>query len=180
MAIKIGIKWVTAIKGTKTKPITNTRFVGKEFSDDTMKGAVCIRRMAPSFEVLGLQVRHSQARKLYRRARRPIFVDVFAEDAGGRRKVLAKLVRSLYGTGYAPSDTDEVRGFVEYLRVPCKFYLGSMDVEVIAHVDDLFVVENLKCVPHGAAEASEVKCKYAGTETVMDEVQYLGRQRSAT
>ena len=37
-AIKIGTKWVVAIKGTKTKPMIKARMVGKEFDDDTKKG----------------------------------------------------------------------------------------------------------------------------------------------
>ena len=54
-----------------------------------------------------------------------------------------------------------------------------MNVEMIVHVDDLFVVgplENVTKVYHGLAESFEMKCKYAGPETGNNEVEYLGRR----
>ena len=124
---------------------------------------------------------------LYGPARRPIFVDVPAEDPRSQEEgMLAKLVGSLSGTRDAPliwQDClrNEMKrlGFVESLRFPCLFYHSFMNVEMIVHVDDLFVVcplENGKKVYHGLAESFEMKCKYAGPETGNNEVEYLGRR----
>ena len=58
-------------------------------------------------------------------------------------------------------------GFTESLRVPCMFYHETKDVEMIAHVDDLFVVGSLK-------DVQEVYRGSAGPMTGYSEVEYLG------
>ena len=85
---------------------------------------------------------------LYGRARRPIFIDVPAEDPRSQEEgMLAKLIGSLYGTRDAPliwQDClrNEMKrlGFVESLRVPCLFFHVFMNVEMIVHVDCLSLV----------------------------------------
>ena len=67
-------------------------------------------------------------------------------------------------------------GFIESLRVQCMSYHETTDVEMIAHVDDLFVVGCLKDVHGGVADAFEMKCTYAGKETGNNEVEYSGRR----
>ena len=70
-------------------------------------------------------------------------------------------------------------GFIESLRAACIFYHETKDVEMIAHVDDLFVVGCLKDVQEvhrGLADAFEMKCTYAGPKTGNSEVEYLGRR----
>ena len=54
----------------------------------------------------------------------------------------------------------------------------TTDVEMIAHVDDLFVVGWLKHtqdVYRGLADAVEMKNTYAGPKTGNSDVEYLGR-----
>ena len=110
------------------------------------------------------------------RARRPIFIEVPTEDPRSQLDgVLAKLVRSLYGTRDAPLIWQDclrcqmkLLGFKESLRAPCMFYHKTRDVEMIAHVNDLFVVGCLKDdqdVCRGLAGAFEMKCTYAGYKT---------------
>ena len=70
-------------------------------------------------------------------------------------------------------------GFKESLRVPCKFYQETKDVEMVAHVDDIFVVgcsKDVQDVYRGLASAFERKCKYAGPKTGNGEVECLGRR----
>ena len=59
------------------------------------------------------------------------------------------------------------------------FYHETKDVEMIAHVDDLFVVgslEDVQDVYRGLADAFEMKCTYAGPKTGNNEVEYLTRR----
>ena len=73
----------------------------------------------------------------------------------------------------------KVLGSKESLRVPCMFYHETKDVEMIAHVDDLFVAgcfKDVQDVYHGFADAFEMKCTYAGPKTGNSEVEYLGRR----
>ena len=168
-----------------------TRFVGKEFADDTKKGELFSGTPGlPALRYLVSKLAtysHGEARSsvafvdvksafLYGRARRPFFIEVPAEDPRSQEEgMLAKLIGSLYGTRDAPliwQDClrNEMKrlGFVESLRVPCLFFHAFMNVEMIFHVDDLFVVgplENVKKVYHGLAESFEMKCKNAGPET---------------
>ena len=69
--------------------------------------------------------------------------------------VLVKVVGSSYGPRDSPMIwQDRLRfqmkllGFKESLRVPCLFFHGTKGVEVIAEVDDLFVVGCLNDVKH--------------------------------
>ena len=58
-------------------------------------------------------------------------------------------------------------GFKESLRVPCMCYHDTKDVEMIAHVDDLFVVGCLKDVQdvyHCLADAFEMKMHICWTK----------------
>ena len=99
---------------------------------------------------------------IYGRARRSIFIDVPTEDPWSQLDgVFAKLVGSLYGTRDAPLVWQDwlrrpmkLLGFKESLRVPCMFYQETEGVEIIAHVNDLFVFGCLKDaqdVYHGLA-----------------------------
>ena len=59
------------------------------------------------------------------------------------------------------------------------FYHETKDVEMIAHVGDLFVVGCLKDVQdvyRGLAGAFELECTYAGPKTGNSEVEYLRRR----
>ena len=122
---------------------------------------------------------------LFGRARRLIFIEVLTADPRSQLDgVLTTLVGSLYGPRDAPLIwQDRLRcqmkllGFKESLRVRCKFYHETKDVEMVAHVDDIFVVGCLKDVQdvhRGFASAVERKCKYAGPKTGNREVEYIG------
>ena len=122
---------------------------------------------------------------LFGRARRLIFIEVLTADPRSQLDgVLTTLVGSLYGPRDAPLIwQDRLRcqmkllGFKESLRVRCKFYHETKDVEMVAHVDDIFVVGCLKDVQdvhRGFASAVERKCKYAGPKTGNSEVEYIG------
>ena len=88
------------------------------------------------------------------RVRRPTFIEVPTADPTSQLDgVLATLVGSLYGRRDAPLIwQDRLRcqmnllGVKESLRVRCKFYHETKDVEMVAHVDDIFVVGCLKDV----------------------------------
>ena len=174
------------------------RLVGKEFADDTKKGELFAG--TPGLPLLRYSVSKRATNKcseerecvgamdvknafLYGRARRPIFIEVPAEDPRSQLDgVLAKLVGSLYGTRDAPLIwQDCLRGqmkllrFIESLRAPCMFYHETKDVQTIAHVDDLF-----EDVYRGLADAFEMKCTDAGPETGNIEVEYLGRRTAFT
>ena len=92
-----------------------------------------------------------------------------------------KWVGSLYGARDAPMIWQDclrghmkLLGFIESLRAPCMFYHATNDVEMIPHVDDLFVVGCLKDVQgvyRGLADAFEMKCTYAGPKTGNSEVE---------
>ena len=59
-------------------------------------------------------------------------------------------------------------GTKETLHTSCMIHHETTDVEMIAHVDDLFVVGWLKHtqdVYRGLADAVEMKCTYAGPKT---------------
>ena len=123
----------------------------------------------------------------YGRPRRPIFIEVPAEDPRSQLDgVLAKLVGSLYGTRDAPLVWQEwlrrqmkLLGFKESHRDPCMFYQETEGVEMIAHVNDLFVFGCLKDaqdVYHGLSGDSEMNCTFAGPKTGNSEVEYLARR----
>ena len=106
---------------------------------------------------------------LYGRARRPIIIEVHTEDPRSQLDgVLAKLVGSLLGTRDAPMiGRDCLRGQIKL------FHHETKGVEMIAHVDDLFVVGCLKDVQdvcRGFADASDMKRTYAGPKTGNHEV----------
>ena len=100
--------------------------------------------------------------------------------------VLTTLVGSLCGRCDAPLIWQnclrcrmKLLGFKESLRVPCKFYQETKDVEMVAHVDDISVVgcsKDVQDVYRGLASAFERKCKYAGPKTGNGEVEYLVRR----
>ena len=124
---------------------------------------------------------------LFGRARRPIFIEVPTADPRNQLDgVLTTLVGSLYGPRDAPLIwQDRLRcrmkllGFKESLRVPCKLYQETKDVEKVAHVDDIAVVgcsKDVQDVYRGLASTFERKCKYAGPKTRNGEVEYLGRR----
>ena len=75
---------------------------------------------------------------------------------------------------------DEIVGIQRItLRVPCKFYQETKDVEMVAHVDDISVVgcsKDVQDVYRGLASTFERKRKYAGPKTGNGEVEYLGRR----
>ena len=121
------------------------------------------------------------------RARRLIFIEVPTADPRSQLDgALATLVGSLYGPRDAPLiGQDRLRcqmkllGFKESLRVPCKFYQETKDVEMVAHVDDISVVgcsKDVQDVYRGLASAFERKCNYAGPKTGNGEVEYLVRR----
>ena len=115
------------------------------------------------------------------RGRRPIFIEVPTGDARSQLDgVLTTLVGSLYGPRDAPLIwQDRLRcrmtllGFKESLRVRCKFYQETKDVEMVAHDDDIFVVgcsKDVQDVHRGLAST------YAGPRTRNGEVEYLVRR----
>ena len=121
----------------------------------------------------------------FRRVRRPIFIEVPTE---GRRSqldgVLAKWVGSLYGARDAPMIWQDclrcqmkLLGFKESLRLPRMLYRETKGLEMIAHVDDLFVgcLKDVQEVHRGLADSFEIKCTYAGPKTGNSEDEYLGQ-----
>ena len=86
---------------------------------------------------------------LYGSARRSIIIEVPTEDPRSQLDgVLAKLVGSLCGTRDAPLiGQDCLRGQIKLLRFePIVCSVTRQKVEMVAHVDDLFVVGCLKDV----------------------------------
>ena len=71
--------------------------------------------------------------------------------------------------------SDEIFGIQRITS--CPIHHETKDVEIIAQVDDLFVVGSLKDVQdvyRGFAGVSEMKCTKAGPQTGNSEVEYLG------
>ena len=111
------------------------------------------------------------------------FSSWFPQETQGAswRGVLANVVGSLYGTHDAPMLSQDclrcqmkLLEFKESLRAPCMFYHETEDVEMIADVDDLFMVGCLKDVQdvyRGLADAFEMKCTDAGPKTGNSEVE---------
>ena len=198
----ISTKWVITNKGTTAEPKIKARFVGREFNDKSMLGELfagtpglsvfryLLSRLA-TWTRSGLRrsalVMDVKTAFLNAPCRRDVYIEL--PDAGplsGNGKYVGKLNKALYGTRDAPmlwQDTLRAAlvglGFVETLVMPGVFRHPVHELELSAHVDDLFIVgltKDLRWFQKEFAKLFTTTATWFGMEQDQEqEVKYLNR-----
>ena len=214
-SVMLSAKWVITNKGTVKYPKPKARLVAREFVSDAIdrdtlfsgtparsliSRAATLRSSAKKFKIMLLDV---TAAFLYGFSERPLFMEIPKEDpASENPRLIARLVRSLYGTRDAPQlwakhvcGTLRELGYEETKGAPGVFWNPSTGVELVLHVDDFLVVgeeqvlqdlkDKLQAVYEltatiiGGGEADRKEGTYLGRTIRWQEWSGVGGQREA-
>ena len=159
MRSPVKVRWVDRDKGAGGVATIRSRLVAKQFANQVRDDIYAPTPFLESFKML-LSILACEAPKgyrmgvldvskafLYAEAEEDIWIELPEEDPGHAAGLVAKLLKSMYGTRNAPKAWGQhVRrillglGFTQGRANSCTYYHKERDLRVIVHVDDFAFV----------------------------------------